>query len=249
MLLSQASPSAASLSRASNCNKARCFMTSLRIKQSIFANTRRESPLRDASPRSGIVGASAASSASNGDETPSTPSTPSTSSRQQQHHDNHARLLFTAKRFYEHAWSLPNPSEADLEPYLSEGHVQRDLVWQAGRESVGRGAMAKGMRHMRRAVYPDLSFTVEKAAVVDDESKSATTSVFVEWVFRGTFEGRADIARGVTVFDFEGGGERGSGKIARSSVYRQALPAEVDLARRTKKGEVAEGVLLEKEGK
>lgn len=101
---------------------------------------------------------------------------------------------------------------------------------------------------MRRAVYPDLTFSVDRASVVA-EGSGRDSVVFVEWTFRGTFEGRADVARGVTVFEFEE--EKGSPsssapspRIMRSNVYRQALPAEVDLARRTK-GEVAEGVLLE----
>ena len=105
---------------------------------------------------------------------------------------------------------------------------------------------------MRRAVYPDLSFSVERAAVVVVAAAAAAAgegdlnkdAVFVEWTFRGTFEGRADVASGVTVFDFD----PSSLKILRSSVYRQALPAEVDLARRTAKGEVAEGVLLDQGG-
>lgn len=178
-----------------------------------------------------------------GDNTTATST--STSSRQQQQHEH---LLSTSRHFYERAWSIPSPKEADLKPYLTENHVQRDVVWQAGRESIGRASMAKGMRHMRRAVYPDLSFTVERAAVVAGDAEESS-SVFVEWTFRGTFEGRADVARGVTVFDFsseDDDDDSSSLKIARSSVYRQALPAEVDLARRTK-GEVAEGVLLERE--
>ena len=175
-------------------------------------------------------------------DNPTSPSpSPSTSSQQQQLHDH---LIRTATHFYERAWSLSNPKDADLEAYLAENHVQRDMVWQAGREAAGRASMAKGMRHLRRAVYPDLSFSVEKGAVViADAESNGCGSVLVEWTFRGTFEGRADIARGVTVFDFDNSSP--SPRIARSSVYRQALPAEVDLARRTK-GEVAEGVLLEK---
>lgn len=109
--------------------------------------------------------------------------------------------------------------------------------------------MAKGMRHMRRAVYPDLAFSVDRASVVA-EGSGRDSVVFVEWTFRGTFEGRADVARGVTVFEFEeverspSSSSASSPRIVRSNVYRQALPAEVDLARRTK-GEVAEGMLLE----
>ena len=37
-------------------------------------------------------------------------------------------LVRTATLFYERAWALPNPRDADLEPYLTEDHVQRDLV-------------------------------------------------------------------------------------------------------------------------
>ena len=137
-------------------------------------------------------------------------------STSQQEHRRRDQLLLTATHFYERAWSLRDPKEADLEPFLAQGHVQRDMVWQAGRESAGRASMAKGMRHMRRAVYPDLSFSVERTAVVAGES--ADEAVFVEWTFRGTFEGRADVARGVTVFDFDASS---SPKIIRSSVYRQ----------------------------
>ena len=186
--------------------------------------------------------------------TSSSSSSTSTCSQRRHHRD---QLVKTATLFYEKAWSLPNPRDADLEPYLTEDHVQRDRVWQAGRESVGRAAMAKGIRHMRRSVYPDLSFSVDRASVVA-EGSGRDSVVFVEWTFRGTFEGRADVARGVTLFEFDCAEEeeeeddekgppssRRPPRIARSSVYRQALPAEVDLARRTK-GEVAEGALLER---
>ena len=196
------------------------------------------------------------------DDTGSTSSTSTSTCSQRRHHRD--QLVRTATLFYERAWSLPSPRDADLEPFLTEDHVQRDMVWQAGRESVGRAAMAKGMRHMRRAVYPDLAFSVDRASVVA-EGSGRDSVVFLEWTFRGTFEGRADVARGVTVFDFEEEGPSSPSpassspasssssassappRIARSSVYRQALPAEVDLARRTK-GEVAEGVLLEQKG-
>ena len=94
--------------------------------------------------------------------------------------------------------------------------------------------------------------------VLRGQGSGRDSVVFVEWTFRGTFEGRADVARGVTLFEFDCAEEeeeeddekgppssRRPPRIARSSVYRQALPAEVDLARRTK-GEVAEGALLER---
>ena len=137
----------------------------------------------------------------------------------------------TAVRFYEEAWSRPDGASL-LPDLVAEQHVQRDAVWQEGRESVGRDRLAKGMRHMRRAVYPDISFVVKHAAESDER-------VMVEWRMAGTFEGRADTGAGVTVFEFDG-----AGRIAASTVYRTALPAEVDLARRTAAGEVKQGVLL-----
>ena len=137
----------------------------------------------------------------------------------------------TAVRFYTDAWSRADGA-ALLPDLVAADHVQRDAVWQEGRATVGRDRLAKGMRHMRRAVYPDITFAVTRAAAADD-------GVFVEWTMTGTFEGRADCGAGVTVFTFDDGG-----RIASSTVYRTALPAEVDLARRTRGGEVAQGVLL-----
>lgn len=138
-----------------------------------------------------------------------------------------------ATRFYEAAWSRPDGASL-LPDLVAVDHIQRDTVWQAGVDSVGRDRLAKGMRHMRR-VYPDLAFTVDRAAESDDGS------VFVQWTFTGTFEGRADTGTGVTVFTFDG--ER----IAKSTVYRTALPAEVDLAERSARsgGPVRQGVLLQ----
>lgn len=143
------------------------------------------------------------------------------------------RRTDVATRFYEAAWSRPDGATL-LTDLVAVDHVQRDAVWQAGVESVGRDRLAKGMRHMRR-VYPDLAFTVDRVAESDDGS------VFVQWTFTGTFEGRADTGSGVTVFTFDG--ER----IAKSTVYRTALPAEVDLAERSARsgGPVRQGVLLQ----
>lgn len=138
----------------------------------------------------------------------------------------------TATAFYERAWSSPDGA-ALLPSLVADDHAQSDVVWQAGVTTVGRDRLAKGMRHMRR-VYPDLAFTVTRAA------PCGAAAAFVEWAMTGTFEGRADAATGVTVMTFDS-----DGRVASSAVYRAALPAEVDLAERKRGGPVRQGVLLE----
>ena len=65
--------------------------------------------------------------------------------------------------------------------------------------------------------------------------------VFVHWTMTGTFEGERASSSGISLLRFE------DGRIAETSVYRQALPAEVLLAQRSKRVEpVAQGILLEK---
>lgn len=141
-----------------------------------------------------------------------------------------------AAAFYEGAWSRPDGG-ALLAALVADDHVQTDAVWQAGVQTVGRDRLNKGMRHMRR-IYPDLAFTVNRVAEADDGA------VFCEWSFSGTFEGRRDAGRGVTVFQFDD-----QDRIAASTVFRTALPAEVDLAERSARGggAVRQGVLLQRD--
>lgn len=69
---------------------------------------------------------------------------------------------------------------------------------------------------------------------------SLDVQVFVHWTMTGTFEGEPASSSGVSLLRFE------DGRIAETSVYRQALPAEVQLAQRSKRMEpVAQGILLE----
>ena len=89
-----------------------------------------------------------------------------------------------------------------------------------------------------RRIYPDLAFTVTRAAAAD------AGHVFVEWAMSGTFEGEAHAATGVSLLTFDA-----DGRVARTQVYRQALPAEVVLAQRSAAGEVEQGVLLARGGK
>lgn len=65
--------------------------------------------------------------------------------------------------------------------------------------------------------------------------------VFVHWSMTGTFEGERASSSGISLLRFE------DGRIAETNVYRQALPAEVSLAQRSKRVEpVEQGILLEK---
>ena len=66
--------------------------------------------------------------------------------------------------------------------------------------------------------------------------------VFVQWSMTGTFEGEIGQSSGVSLMSFDD-----EGRIAETQVYRQALPAEVTLAQRSKRVEpVEQGVLLER---
>lgn len=66
--------------------------------------------------------------------------------------------------------------------------------------------------------------------------------VFVQWSMTGTFEGEAGRASGISLMSFDD-----DGRIAETQVYRQALPAEVTLAQRSRRVEpVEQGVLLER---
>lgn len=142
----------------------------------------------------------------------------------------------TATALYEQAWSTPG-GDALLADLVSDDHAQCDEVWQAARPPrIGRAALAKGVRHMRR-IYPDLAFSVAQAA-----PSPGTGDVFVEWVMQGTWEGRPESAMGVSVLSFDG-----EGKIARTRVFRQALVAEVEMAKRGVGGAVPveQGALLD----
>ena len=66
--------------------------------------------------------------------------------------------------------------------------------------------------------------------------------VFVQWSMTGTFEGETGRASGISLMSFNE-----EGRIAETQVYRQALPAEVTLAQRSKRVEpVEQGVLLKR---
>ena len=66
--------------------------------------------------------------------------------------------------------------------------------------------------------------------------------MFVQWSMTGTFEGETGQSSGVSLMSFDD-----EGRIAETQVYRQALPAEVTLAQRSKRVEpVEQGVLLER---
>ena len=66
--------------------------------------------------------------------------------------------------------------------------------------------------------------------------------VFVQWSMTGTFEGEIGQSSGISLMSFDD-----EGRIAETQVYRQALPAEVTLAQRSKRVEpVEQGVLLER---
>lgn len=141
-----------------------------------------------------------------------------------------------ATALYEQAWSTPG-GDALLEDLVASDHAQIDAVWQRDRiPSGGRAGLRKGMRHMRR-IYPDLAFTVVQAA-----ASEGTGDVFVEWALSGTWEGRAEAATGLSLLSFDG-----DGRIAQTRVYRQALDAEVQMAKRGVRGSrpVEQGVLLE----
>jgi hypothetical protein len=147
-----------------------------------------------------------------------------------------AARVAAATALYEQAWSTPG-GDALLEDLVSADHAQVDAVWQPARAPAGgRAALRKGMRHMRR-IYPDLTFQVVQAAACE-----ASGDVFVEWALTGTWEGRAEAASGLSLLSFDG-----EGRIARTRVYRQALAAEVELAKRGVGGSkpVEQGVLLE----
>lgn len=65
--------------------------------------------------------------------------------------------------------------------------------------------------------------------------------VFVQWTMTGTFEGERAQSAGISLMSFDE-----HGLIAETQVYRQALPAEVILAQRSKRVEpVEQGILLE----
>ena len=62
--------------------------------------------------------------------------------------------------------------------------------------------------------------------------------VFVHWSMSGTFEGEQAETSGISLMSFDG-----DGRIAETCVYRQALPAEVKLARQ-RGNAVPQGALL-----
>lgn len=142
----------------------------------------------------------------------------------------------TATALYEQAWSQPG-GDALLATLVSESHAQCDEVWQSSRPPrIGRASLAKGMRHMRR-IYPDLRFEVAQAV-----ASPSTGDVFVEWIMRGTWEGVEEAASGVSVLSFDE-----ESKVSRTRVFRQALVAEVEMAKRGVGGAVPveQGALLE----
>jgi hypothetical protein len=113
-----------------------------------------------------------------------------------------------------------------LDALMAEGHSQRDMLWQPGREGGGRERMATGISAYR-SHYPCLRFRV--LAVMPD---AAAQRCAVEWSACGAPETDASSADdcsleeegsfcGVTVLQFHGG------QIVESRVYRQAPPAEM----------------------
>ena len=148
-----------------------------------------------------------------------------------------AARVAAATALYAKAWSEPG-GDALLADLVSDSHAQCDEVWQADRPPrVGRASLAKGMRHMRR-IYPDLTFTVAQAV-----ASPSSADVFVEWELTGTWEGKGERAFGVSVLAFDA-----EGKVSRTRVFRQALAAEVEMARRGVGGAapVEQGALLER---
>ncbi len=63
----------------------------------------------------------------------------------------------------------------------------------------------------------------------------------MHWRMTGTFEGESAQTSGLSLMSFDG-----KGLISETQVYRQALPAEVLMAQRSKRVEpVEQGILLE----
>ncbi|BDA47973.1 hypothetical protein COCOBI_11-2300 [Coccomyxa sp. Obi] len=140
-------------------------------------------------------------------------------------------ILSKAVQFYEEAWGGDMQL---LESLVAEDHIQRDMVWQ-DTPGVGREKLLGGIQRFR-SIYPDIAFRV-----LDASASPTNDKVFVHWTMTGTFEGERASSSGISLLRFE------DGRIAETSVYRQALPAEVILAQRSKRVEpVAQGILLGK---
>lgn len=81
----------------------------------------------------------------------------------------------------------------------------------------------------------------ERVVSTSQSCHEVIVQVFVHWTMTGTFEGEHTSSNGISLLRFE------HGRIAETSVYRQALPAEVTLAQRSKRVDpVQQGILLEK---
>ena len=75
-------------------------------------------------------------------------------------------------------------------------------------------------------------------------NRTLTMQVFVHWTMSGTFEGELATSSGISLLRFDAA----DGRIAETCVFRQALPAEVLLAQRSKRVEpVMQGILLQRE--
>lgn len=123
-------------------------------------------------------------------------------------------------QLYEQAWSQGNVDV--LDEVMSEGHIQRDMVW-SGASPEGRAGMQRGVTGYRRW-FPDLNFTI-KSLVADVEQKIC----FVEWVAEGTYSGviegheepgEKESFGGVSALTIE------NNQIVESRVYRNASQGE-----------------------
>ncbi|CAL5228911.1 g12132 [Coccomyxa viridis] len=147
------------------------------------------------------------------------------------HAINRDEMLSKAKQFYEEAWA---GKLGLMDELIAEEHAQRDMVWQE-EPRLGRDKLRKGIEYIR-SIYPDIEFTVQEGSACTDSQK-----VFVHWRMTGTFEGESAQTSGISLMSFDG-----TGLISETQVYRQALPAEVVMAQRSKRVEpVEQGILLE----
>ena len=130
-------------------------------------------------------------------------------------------MLKRAREYYEGPWS--NGRVTLLDGLMADGHQHHDAIWQPTRKGEGLKAMKRGILAFR-AAYPDLSFTVESLAAVDDE-------VFVAWEARGTNTGpihdqppshRSVSMKGISRLKFDK-----ESKISASFVFRQAPVEEM----------------------
>lgn len=118
-----------------------------------------------------------------------------------------------------------------------------------------------------RSIYPDIGFRVTDMCACTSGNKvrcsfscycpavpvscdgwashlPVLAQVFVNWSMSGTFEGERSETSGISLMAFDD-----EGRIAETLVYRQALPAEVAMAQRSRgSAAVPQGILLEQQG-